>query len=105
MPNREAVAKLLTKLQLRPPSVHQIYPPSCLPAPLSDDVFEQQEQQQLSEWTVWNRGMRLSLANGRIGLARLQQFTRSSCALHRVGQPRSLCDVTCLFSPLLEFIQ
>ncbi|KAF6771732.1 hypothetical protein AHF37_10482 [Paragonimus kellicotti] len=83
----------------------QIYPPSCLPAPLSDDVFEQQEQQQLSEWTVWNRGMRLSLANGRIGLARLQQFTRSSCALHRVGQPRSLCDVTCLFSPLLEFIQ
>ncbi|KAF5403505.1 hypothetical protein PHET_03275, partial [Paragonimus heterotremus] len=61
----------------------QIYPASCLPAPLSDDVFEQQEQQQLSEWTVWNRGMRLSLANGRIGLARLQQFTRSSCALHR----------------------
>ncbi|KAF8571675.1 hypothetical protein P879_02025 [Paragonimus westermani] len=61
----------------------QIYPLSCLPAPLSDDVSEQQEQQQLSEWTVWNRGMRLSLANGRIGLARLQQFTRSSCALHR----------------------
>ncbi|TGZ50430.1 hypothetical protein CRM22_010824 [Opisthorchis felineus] len=35
------------------------------------------------EWTLWKHGMRLSLADGLIGLARLQQFTRANCALHR----------------------
>ncbi|CAH8574566.1 unnamed protein product [Heterobilharzia americana] len=35
------------------------------------------------EWTVWRRGMRLSLCHGQIGLARLQQLTRANCALLR----------------------
>ncbi|CAH8571502.1 unnamed protein product [Schistosoma mattheei] len=35
------------------------------------------------EWTVWKRGMRLSLGHGQIGLARLQQLTRANCALLR----------------------
>ncbi|VDQ14588.1 unnamed protein product [Trichobilharzia regenti] len=35
------------------------------------------------EWTVWKRGMRLSFGHGRIGLARLQQLTRTNCALLR----------------------
>lgn len=43
------------------------------------------------EWTVWKRGMRLSLGHGQIGLARLQQLTRANCALLRV------CLLLCLF--------
>ncbi|KAK4468172.1 hypothetical protein MN116_008335 [Schistosoma mekongi] len=35
------------------------------------------------EWTVWKRGMRLSLGHGQIGLARLQQLTLTNCALLR----------------------
>ncbi|TPP60577.1 hypothetical protein FGIG_06086 [Fasciola gigantica] len=49
----------------------------------SDSTDQEQGTKYLAEWTLWNHGMRLSIANGQIGLARLQQFTRGPCSLHR----------------------
>ncbi|VDP29912.1 unnamed protein product [Echinostoma caproni] len=49
----------------------------------SDSTDQSELVKDSIEWTLWKRGMRLSIANGQIGLARLQQFTRGPCALHR----------------------
>ncbi|CAH8534152.1 unnamed protein product [Schistosoma turkestanicum] len=47
------------------------------------------------EWTIWKRGMRLSLGHGQIGLARLQQLTRANCALLRnQSLKKSLINLT-----------
>ncbi|CAL8093735.1 unnamed protein product [Calicophoron daubneyi] len=66
----------------------QIYSSNPLPARWARDKLPIELQlpntfQQPPEWTVWKHGMRLSLADGKIGLARLQQLTKGPCALHR----------------------